>query len=41
MAKVVSVSKKPKTKGRPIPLNTVEAQKLISQKLRISSEICM
>jgi len=41
MAKVVSVIKKPKTKGRPLPLNTVEAQKLISQKLRISSEICM
>ena len=40
-AKIVSVVKKPKTKGRPIPLNSVEAQKLISQKLRISSEVCM
>ena len=41
MATVVSVIKKQKIKGRPIPLNTIEAQKLISTKLRISSEQCM
>jgi len=37
-ARVLSVEKKPKFKGKPFPLNTVEATKLISRKLRISPE---
>lgn len=41
VAKVKSVVKKPKLKYRPQPLNTVEAQKLISRKLRISPEHAM
>jgi DNA topoisomerase III len=40
-AKVVSVIKKPKVKLRPVPLNTVEATKLISRKLKISPEKAM
>ena len=40
-AKVFSVAKYPKTKYRPFPLNTVEATKLISRKLRISSSQAM
>lgn len=41
LAKITSVVKKPKLKYRPNPLNTVEAQKLISRKLRISPEQAM
>jgi len=33
MAVVVSVTKKPIKRYKPFPLNTVEAQKLISRKL--------
>ena len=40
-AKVVSVQKTKKLRHRPFPLNTVEAQKLISRKLRISPEQAM
>jgi DNA topoisomerase III len=40
-ARVLTTAKKPKTKYRPQPLNTVEAQKLISRKLRISPEQAM
>ncbi|CDW84648.1 dna topoisomerase 3-alpha-like [Stylonychia lemnae] len=40
-AKVVSVSKNPKYKPRPTPLNTIEAQKLISNKLDMASDIAM
>ena len=40
-AKVLSVSKNKKIRHRPFPLNTVEAQKLISRKLRISPEQAM
>ena len=41
VARVTNVNKKPKTKFRPQPLNTVEATKLISRKLRISPEQAM
>ena len=41
VAKIKTVVKKPKLKYRPNPLNTVEAQKLISRKLRISPEQAM
>lgn len=40
-AKVASVNKSRKLRYRPFPLNTVEAQKLISRKLRISPEQAM
>ena len=36
IAVVTEVKKKPTKKFRPYPLNTIEAQKLISRKLRIS-----
>jgi len=35
--KVIEAKKKPKIKNRPLPLNTVEMQKLISRKLKIQS----
>jgi DNA topoisomerase III len=41
VAVIFSVEKKPKLKYRPNPLNTVEATKLISRKLRISPEQAM
>jgi len=41
VAIIKTVVKKPKLKYRPQPLNTVEAQKLISRKLRISPEQAM
>lgn len=40
-ATVKSVDRKPAKKWRPQPLNTVEAQKLISRKLRISPAASM
>ena len=40
-AKIVAVDKNKRLKYRPFPLNTVEAQKLISRKLRISPEQAM
>jgi DNA topoisomerase IA len=36
-AKVIDVVKTKRYRQRPHPLNTIEAQKLISRKLRISS----
>ena len=41
VAKVVSVVKKQTKKFRPQPLNTIEATKLISRKLRISPDQTM
>ncbi|XP_016137415.1 DNA topoisomerase 3-alpha-like [Sinocyclocheilus grahami] len=38
MAKVISVTSKPKNKWRPLPLDTVELEKLASRKLRISGK---
>ena len=40
-ALVFLVTTKSTYKQRPLPLNTVEAQKLVSQKLRISPAKCM
>ena len=40
-AKVMSVQKAQRVRSRPFPLNTVEALKLISRKLRISPEQAM
>jgi DNA topoisomerase IA len=40
-AKVMSISRKQTKKLRPIPLNTISAQKLISNKLKISSSKSM
>ena len=40
-ATVISVSNTKTYKQRPLPLNTVEAQKLISQKLKVSPAKCM
>uniref|UniRef100_A0A8C1ZDN9 DNA topoisomerase n=1 Tax=Cyprinus carpio TaxID=7962 RepID=A0A8C1ZDN9_CYPCA len=41
MAKVISVTSKPKSKWRPLPLDTVELEKLASRKLRISAKETM
>ncbi|KAG1968494.1 DNA topoisomerase 3-alpha [Pimephales promelas] len=41
MAKVISVTSKPKSKWRPLPLDTVELEKLSSRKLRISAKETM
>jgi len=41
VARVKTVLKKQVNKYKPFPLNTVEAQKLISRKLRISPEQAM
>jgi DNA topoisomerase IA len=38
---ITNISKNPKIKYRPIPLNTVEMQKLVSRKLKISSHVTM
>jgi DNA topoisomerase-3 len=32
---------RPTSKWRPLPLTTVEMQKMVSRRLRISSEVCM
>lgn len=40
-AKVISVTSKPKSKWRPLPLDTVELEKLASRKLRISAKETM
>ncbi|XP_061079167.1 DNA topoisomerase 3-alpha isoform X2 [Conger conger] len=40
-ATVVSVTSKPKSKWRPLPLDTVELEKLASRKLRISAKETM
>jgi DNA topoisomerase-3 len=39
--KIIKVDCKPSTRLRPIPLNTVEMQKLVSKKLRINSHKAM
>lgn len=39
--KIVSVSSNPRVRFRPVPLNTVEMQKLISRKLKINSSESM
>lgn len=41
MATVTSVTSKPKSKWRPLPLDTVELEKLASRKLRISAKETM
>lgn len=41
IAKVISVTSKPKSKWRPLPLDTVELEKLASRKLRISAKETM
>ncbi|KAJ8251809.1 hypothetical protein GJAV_G00225660 [Gymnothorax javanicus] len=41
MASVVSVTSKPKSKWRPLPLDTVELEKLASRKLKISAKETM
>lgn len=41
IAKVISVTSKPKSKWRPLPLDTVELEKLASRKLRISAKDTM
>lgn len=38
---ITNITKSPKIKYRPIPLNTVEMQKLVSRKLKISSHVTM
>jgi DNA topoisomerase IA len=40
-AKVIDVQKNRKVRGRPVPFNTIEAQKMISKKLKISSSESM
>ncbi|XP_051569913.1 DNA topoisomerase 3-alpha-like isoform X2 [Myxocyprinus asiaticus] len=40
-AKVISVTSKPKSKWRPLPLDTVELEKLASRKLRMSAKETM
>lgn len=40
-AKVISITGSKKTKKKPIPLNTIELQKLVSKKLKIGSAKCM
>ncbi len=40
-ARVTDVHKNKRVRGRPNPLNTIEAQKLISKKLKISSANAM
>jgi DNA topoisomerase III len=41
LVKVTKVEQAPTYKKRPLPLNTVEAQKLISRQLKISPAKCM
>ncbi|XP_076865277.1 DNA topoisomerase 3-alpha [Brachyhypopomus gauderio] len=41
MATVISVTSKPKSKWRPLPLDTVELEKLASRKLKISAKETM
>lgn len=41
MAEVMKVQTCPKSKWRPLPLNTIELQKLASRKLHISSSRLM
>ncbi|KAI7803718.1 putative DNA topoisomerase 3-alpha [Triplophysa rosa] len=41
IANVISVTSKPKSKWRPLPLDTVELEKLASRKLRISAKETM
>ncbi|KAB5531012.1 hypothetical protein PHYPO_G00135980 [Pangasianodon hypophthalmus] len=41
IARVISVTSKPKSKWRPLPLDTVELEKLASRKLRISAKETM
>uniref|UniRef100_A0A6Q2Y6L8 DNA topoisomerase n=1 Tax=Esox lucius TaxID=8010 RepID=A0A6Q2Y6L8_ESOLU len=41
IATVISVSSKPKSKWRPLPLDTVEMEKLASRKLKISAKETM
>ncbi|KAM7372316.1 hypothetical protein PAMP_009493 [Pampus punctatissimus] len=41
IATVTSVTSKPKSKWRPLPLDTVEMEKLVSRKLRISAKETM
>ncbi|KAF5899285.1 DNA topoisomerase 3-alpha [Clarias magur] len=41
MARVMSVTSKPKSKWRPLPLDTVELEKLASRKLKISAKETM
>jgi len=40
-AKVVAIDQARRIRARPFPLNTIEAQKLISRKLKISSSHSM
>ncbi|CDW85516.1 dna topoisomerase [Stylonychia lemnae] len=40
-AKIIDINKNRRTRGRPVPLNTIEAQKLISRKLKIASAQAM
>uniref|UniRef100_A0A8K9VEL3 DNA topoisomerase n=1 Tax=Oncorhynchus mykiss TaxID=8022 RepID=A0A8K9VEL3_ONCMY len=41
IATVISVTSKPKSKWRPLPLDTVEMEKLVSRKLRIGAKETM